>query len=481
MNCRIIVRQFHANASRKASQSSKVVTDETKLHLLQKKNLKPKITLLEAVKQWINLIYRPLHNLQLKQDALLNKTLPGYYKSQVGDLKASNNKVSIDGKGNYLNEIRIENGDLGNVEDAETTKNLVMIHGYASASGLFYKNFDNLICNQKDARIFALDLPGFGLSSKSHLDCSRYLPGTKEFPIKFDKSHLDHAKHVHKSLKLPSSFEISTKDLLNYNIDNQLKLITKVEDYYIDSLELWRIENKLENFTLFGHSLGGYLSILYALKYPTRVSKLVIVSPGGVERGPFAITNPILKNIDPNEQRIIAKPSISCESYDFLGRYPIMSEFFRKLWIWQISPFHFLRLAGPYSYKLVYTDLFKKLSRNLSNFDSTEDLKLVIDYLYNSIMLKSNLEHLIMKIFASNVTGKYPMFDRIQNLKTQKNLWLFGEFDFMYNSIGSLSSAKMQSHGINSDFKIISKSGHNLYFDNWDEFNKELKKFLNWK
>lgn len=43
---------------------------------------------------------------------------------------------------------------------------------------------------------------------------------------------------------------------------------------------------KLEKIVLVGHSLGGFLSACYALKYPERVEKLILVSPVGLPEKP---------------------------------------------------------------------------------------------------------------------------------------------------------------------------------------------------
>jgi len=48
----------------------------------------------------------------------------------------------------------------------------------------------------------------------------------------------------------------------------------------------------LETMTLVGHSLGAYFSIAYALKFPTRVSKLILLSPAGIPHDPNATSDP---------------------------------------------------------------------------------------------------------------------------------------------------------------------------------------------
>lgn len=45
-----------------------------------------------------------------------------------------------------------------------------------------------------------------------------------------------------------------------------------------DDLEHYLNQNMLEKFVLVGHSLGGLLSMLYAIEHPDRIEKLILVS-----------------------------------------------------------------------------------------------------------------------------------------------------------------------------------------------------------
>lgn len=68
--------------------------------------------------------------------------------------------------------------------------------------------------------------------------------------------------------------------------------VYEAESFFVESLEQWRQRMGLEKMTLVGHSLGAYLSVVYALRYPSRVSKLVLLSPAGVPRDPDNLTMP---------------------------------------------------------------------------------------------------------------------------------------------------------------------------------------------
>ena len=57
-------------------------------------------------------------------------------------------------------------------------------------------------------------------------------------------------------------------------------------DYYIDYIEQWRIQMKLTDFVITGHSMGGYLAGCYAVKYPDNIRKLHLYCPIGIRVQP---------------------------------------------------------------------------------------------------------------------------------------------------------------------------------------------------
>jgi cardiolipin-specific phospholipase len=46
---------------------------------------------------------------------------------------------------------------------------------------------------------------------------------------------------------------------------------------------------KIDKFTLLGHSMGGYMTVSYALKCPGRLKKFVLVSSVGILEDPYAL------------------------------------------------------------------------------------------------------------------------------------------------------------------------------------------------
>ncbi|KAF7281538.1 hypothetical protein GWI33_004573 [Rhynchophorus ferrugineus] len=103
---------------------------------------------------------------------------------------------------------------------------LVMLHGFAAGIGLWCMNFDEIA---KDRPVYAIDLLGFGRSSRPNFanDCET------------------------------------------------------AEQQWISTIEAWRKQLKMDKFILLGHSFGGYLATSYAINYPNRVKHLILADPWG--------------------------------------------------------------------------------------------------------------------------------------------------------------------------------------------------------
>ncbi len=83
-------------------------------------------------------------------------------------------------------------------------------------------------------------------------------------------------------------FGKSEKPFLNYRVGT-----------YVDFLDKFLTELKIEKATLVGNSLGGWIGALYSLKYPNRVDKLVLVDAAGFAP-PRDFDARVLQNLNPS-------------------------------------------------------------------------------------------------------------------------------------------------------------------------------------
>ena len=273
----------------------------------------------------------------------------------------------------------------------EVENNLVMLHGYGAGLGFFYKNFE-AISRAPGWKVYALDLLGMGRSSRPN-------------------------------------FRIHAKD-------KQGK-ITEAENWFIDALEEWRIKRGLEQFTLLGHSLGGYLAVAYALKYPGRLNKLILASPVGIPEDPYAVNeempdpeNSTMANEftqDASETTSGGQPKTG-DNNNFLNQRKKGEEAASKdvprrrlpgwlTYLWEanmISPFSFVRWGGPIGPRLVsgWT------SRRFSHLPEDE-AQALHDYSYSLFRQRGSSEYALAYLLAPGAFARSPLIRRIQGVGRQ--------------------------------------------------------------
>jgi cardiolipin-specific phospholipase len=272
--------------------------------------------------------------------------------------------------------------------------------------------------------------------------------------------------------------------------------VARAEHFFLSSLESWRASVGVEKMVLVGHSLGGYLASAYALKYPERVSSLILVSPAGIphgelpadgpgpSRGPTGPGGKQWKDGKPvegasNDQ---AADAAEMEMHDPKeGTAPeqarevsMMRRGVTKflLWGWEkgMSPFSILRGIGPWGPLLV-----GKYSSRRFAAQTPEDVRDLHSYIYATSVLKGSGEFCISHLLAPGAFARMPIVDRIHRLRMPVT-FLYGDNDWMDVAGGLMSEHILAKEG-NTDVQVhvVPGAGHHLYLDNPTFTNKVLE------
>ncbi|KAI1641229.1 putative alpha/beta hydrolase [Biscogniauxia mediterranea] len=404
------------------------------------------------------------HPGETRSSAALDPFGPRLWKSTL---------VKLSGKNRGLNEFSIER--VG--EPADDT--LVMLHGYGAGLGFYYKNFERL-SRLAGWKLYALDWLGMGNSTRP-------------------------------------PFKINAKD--------PDEKITEAENWFIDALEEWRKIRKIEKFTLLGHSLGGYLAVSYALKYPGHLNKLILASPVGVPEDPYAVNAEMPEPSDSTfqdeftvdqeattEDRGNSRlPSLRSKPAGQTGdnapkKRPYPSWL---VWLWDanVSPFSIVRLTGPLGPRFVSGWTYRRF-----NHLPDEEKQTLHDYAYSLFRQRGSGEYVLPYLLAPGAHARRPVINRIQGVGRQvitpatetspavketgfPIIFMYGENDWMDVAGGLAAEEKLKQvrnkvllQGTEEEKRkengtakviVVSKAGHHLYLDNPDEFNTYIEKELN--
>ncbi|MFZ2323341.1 MAG: alpha/beta hydrolase [Ignavibacteriaceae bacterium] len=124
----------------------------------------------------------------------------------------------------YPTKTALDNTKISYIDQGNGDKTIILVHGLASNAGFWRYNIPAL---SKKYRVIAVDLPGYGKSQKGEYTYSM--------------------------------------------------------SFYADQIKKLIDELKLKNVVYVGHSMGGQIGIVLAIKYPTLLHKLILASPAGFE------------------------------------------------------------------------------------------------------------------------------------------------------------------------------------------------------
>ncbi|KAL5601174.1 hypothetical protein BROUX41_005979 [Berkeleyomyces rouxiae] len=420
----------------------------------------------ESAKQWWSctnpkLAEQRLLNMipYLKEASSDNMTPPANHSDPFGFRVWRSQMVELSGKNRALNEYSVER--VGEKID----ENLVMLHGYGAGLGFFYRNYEPL-SRAAGWKLYALDMLGMGNSSRP-------------------------------------SFSIKAK--------TREAQIAEAESWFIDSLEEWRSKRKIESFTLCAHSLGGYLGVAYALKYPGRIKKLILASPVGVPSDPHAVSAEIP---EPEESTMQNEFTRDQESIVHGNNAPNPEAAPRRrvpgwlsyLWDANVSPFSIVRLTGPLGPRLVSG----WSSRRFNHLPET-DAGLLHDYAFSIFRQTGSGEYAMPYLLAPGAFARSPLINRIDGVGRQMLpipagssasavplretgipiIMMYGDGDWMDAAGGFAAEQKLlkarekalltgtdhEKKNENGAAKvlIVQDAGHHLFLDNPDEFNKYIR------
>ncbi|KAI5958334.1 hypothetical protein KGF57_002690 [Candida theae] len=425
------------------------------------------------------------NRLEILQKELVDLMIPT--TKENSHIQKGTKKVHI-GDSDHINEVefKIVNGAL-------PTKHLVFIHGYGASLGCFARNFQLIDKFKSDPNynyhVHFLDNITFGLSSNPKIDNAQIswrIPPTAKIKL-IDNEPT--TKLYRKYYKLIEGYQLDPASFAQYR--SRFKpILQDMEKFYTSAIEQWRQESGIPKIDcLIGHSFGGYWSASYALLHPEKVTNLILLSPVGLERHVMAITN---DEVTGN----IVKPVLDPTSYRFLSRFPILSMKHVLNWYYKI-PFlpRLLPYLGPWGAQFYFRMWLPKLSKinrievrevgsvNDKVYGSPKEVKLIVEYLYNSASNGTNSDIYVKYLLTPATVSKWPLYDKfINKMETNPRAFtfntflLYGQYDFMNSEAGQKLVERLSKKLPDSKFRYgeVAEGGHNLYIDNPFDTNRKI-------
>jgi cardiolipin-specific phospholipase len=348
---------------------------------------------------------------------------------------AHSERVPLSKPKHYLNTFSIKS----TAPSPDAPPPAVLLHGYGAGLGFFFRNFPALArwAGMRGTSVYAVDWLGMGRSAR--------------VPFRIHAKRDDIPGRVHEA-----------------------------ESFFVESLEEWRQRAGLEKMTLIGHSLGAYFSTVYALRYPERVHKLLLLSPAGVPRDPnntVPSREMLDRQITGEDEPVVADSArlaaLEQEQQTEKKKEALGRRLFTHLWEEGWSPFQVVRFSLFWGPMLVG----KYSSRRFGALDEDETRDMH-DYITNITLAKGSGEYCISHILAPGAHARMPLVDRVSALRIPI-AFIYGEHDWM-DPVGGMTSIDNLKAAGNEKARmyIVPRAGHHVYLDNAKAVNKLLVREL---
>ncbi|KAJ2743311.1 hypothetical protein GGI20_003849 [Coemansia sp. BCRC 34301] len=330
--------------------------------------------------------------------------------------------VDIDSHGNYIHTLVIRNGgEPPNSEQTPTLprRNLVMTHGYFTGVGFFYRNYREL-SQVPGWDIYAIDWLGMGRSSRPTFKGCRS--------------------------------------------EGEDKRVSHAEEFFVESLEEWRKRMGIEKMTLCGHSFGGYMNSVYALKYPQHVEKLVLVSPIGVPEAPPDLEERMRRGFAPSNKDLPRDGRVVAEDAKPSVQRVLLFRTAMTLWDRNYTPQWLVRSSGPFSRWLIdrYIGRFTLLNE--------EQRRGMAAYSHQIAMLPESSASALGDILRPGAFARRPLVTRLGAIEVPTS-FMYGSHDWVEHT-GGQEVIKRIAGRVATHLYRVPNAGHNMHIDNPDDFNR---------
>ena len=257
---------------------------------------------------------------------------------------------------------------------------------------------------------------------------------------------------VHSMDTFAAIYDVYAIDILGFGMSDHESFTAKTpeeaEAHYVQSLHRFQSALKLDQVVLLGHSFGGMIAAAYALRYPSLVQSLILVSPVGIP--------------DPPELDSFRGPRAI---YRF-------RHIFRWFWESGLNPSSFLHFAGPIGPMAVRFIINGRFGR-LPQIASTPSFA---NYMYHINSGKGSGLSTLNALIAPGAIARLPLGRRMADKLTVPTHWLWGEADWMYTAECEGVIDRMRDRGVYSTIQRINGAGHQVSLEGLSGFNTAVMK-----